>query len=151
MKTPLPESLIKLQALCSFITKKTLAQVFSCKSCEISKNTFSNWSHERDCRKACEGNPVCLINISLVLKVSRPSLKAFSKQYYLKAVKIFHNDQNCQLNEKNRGIRNRKATQPARKDFELLFLFEISSESEILSENHLLTWSIFEFTFWNLS
>ena len=71
--------------------------------------------------------------------MSKPSLKAFSKQYYLKAVKIFHNDQNCRLNEKKRGIRNSKATQPTRKDFELLFLFETSSESEILSENDLLT------------
>ena len=34
--------LIKLQAEpCSFIKKETLAQVFSCEFCEISKNTFS--------------------------------------------------------------------------------------------------------------
>ena len=34
--------LIKLQALASnFIKKETLAQVFSCEFCEISKNTFS--------------------------------------------------------------------------------------------------------------
>ena len=34
--------LIKLQAeACNFIKKKTLAQVFSCEFCEISKNTFS--------------------------------------------------------------------------------------------------------------
>ena len=31
--------LIKLQAL-NFIKRETLAQVFSCKLCEISKNTF---------------------------------------------------------------------------------------------------------------
>ena len=31
--------LIKLQA-CNFIKKETLAQVFSCEFCEISKNTF---------------------------------------------------------------------------------------------------------------
>ena len=43
MKTPVPESLflIKLQAAgCNFIEKETLAQVFSCEFCEISKNTF---------------------------------------------------------------------------------------------------------------
>ena len=34
-KTPVPES----QA-CNFIKKETLAQVFSCEFCEISKNTF---------------------------------------------------------------------------------------------------------------
>ena len=34
--------LIKLQAqACNFIKKETLAQVFSCEFCEISKNTFS--------------------------------------------------------------------------------------------------------------
>ena len=34
--------IIKLQAsACNFIKKETLAQVFSCEFCEISKNTFS--------------------------------------------------------------------------------------------------------------
>ena len=34
--------LIKLQAtVCNFIKKDTLAQVFACECCEISKNTFS--------------------------------------------------------------------------------------------------------------
>ena len=28
---------------CNFITKETLAQVFSSEFCEISKNTISNW------------------------------------------------------------------------------------------------------------
>ena len=32
--------LIKLQKVCNFIKKETLTQVFSCKFCEISKNTF---------------------------------------------------------------------------------------------------------------
>ena len=37
----MPDSfLIKLQASCNFIKKESLAQVFSCKFCEISKNTF---------------------------------------------------------------------------------------------------------------
>ena len=43
-KTPVPESLfkIKLQAdACNFIKRETLAQVFSCEFCEISKNNFS--------------------------------------------------------------------------------------------------------------
>ena len=38
--------LIKLQAL-GFIKKKTLAEVFSCECCEISKNTFFT-EHFRD-------------------------------------------------------------------------------------------------------
>ena len=39
----MPESLlIKLQAsACNFIKNETMAQVFSCEFCEISKNTFS--------------------------------------------------------------------------------------------------------------
>ena len=42
MKTPRTvSSLIKLKgSACSFINKETLAQVFSCEFCEISKNTF---------------------------------------------------------------------------------------------------------------
>ena len=38
----MPESLFNLVAggACNFIKKETLAQVFSCKFCEISKNTF---------------------------------------------------------------------------------------------------------------
>ena len=35
-KTPVPES-----KACNFIKKETLAQLFSCKFCEIFKNTFS--------------------------------------------------------------------------------------------------------------
>ena len=30
----------KVKAACSFITKETPAQVFSCKSCEVFKNTY---------------------------------------------------------------------------------------------------------------
>ena len=33
--------LMKLQAACNFVKKETLAQVFSWKFCEISKDTFS--------------------------------------------------------------------------------------------------------------
>ena len=33
--------LMKLQAVCNFVKKETLAQVFSWKFCEISKDTFS--------------------------------------------------------------------------------------------------------------
>ena len=32
---------------CSFIKKETLAQVYSCEFCEISKNTFSQNTSER--------------------------------------------------------------------------------------------------------
>ena len=42
-KTPVLESFKKkkqLQAACSFITKGTAAQVFSCKSCEFFKNIY---------------------------------------------------------------------------------------------------------------
>ena len=41
-KTPAPESLFNKNAgaACNFIKKETLAQVFSCEFCEISKNTF---------------------------------------------------------------------------------------------------------------
>ena len=45
-------------------------------------------------------------------KVPGPLLKAFSEQYYLKAVKICHSDQNRQLNGKKKEIRNRKVTKP---------------------------------------
>ena len=44
-KTPVPESLLQQSCRaegCKFINKETLAQVFSCKFCEISKNTFSH-------------------------------------------------------------------------------------------------------------
>ena len=35
------QSLQKEHKACNFIKKETLAQVFSCEFCEISKNTFS--------------------------------------------------------------------------------------------------------------
>ena len=43
-KTPVPENTLKTlenTLACNFIKKESLAQVFSCKFCEISKNTFS--------------------------------------------------------------------------------------------------------------
>ena len=47
-KTPVPETFFNKELLkkrlwpqaCNFIKKETLVQVFSCKFCEISKNTF---------------------------------------------------------------------------------------------------------------
>ena len=40
-KTSVPESIFdKLQAWGNFIKKETLAQLFSCEFCQISKNTF---------------------------------------------------------------------------------------------------------------
>ena len=38
--------LAKFQAACNFIKKENLPQVFSCKFCEISKNTFSYRTHK---------------------------------------------------------------------------------------------------------
>ena len=90
-------------------------------------------------RKRSEANLAYLLSI----KVSGSSLKAFSEQHYLKAVKLGHSDKNCQLNQKKREIRKRKAAKPTRKDFELLSLFERSSESELLSDNDLLTSFVF--------
>ena len=41
-KTSVPESIFdKLQAWGNFIKKETLAQLFSCEFCQISKNNFS--------------------------------------------------------------------------------------------------------------
>ena len=45
---------------------------------------------------------------------------------------------NHQLNEKKK-TRKRKATKSTRKKIELFFLFKISSESELLSNNNMLT------------
>ena len=39
-KTPVPESPFFSRKACNFIKKETLAQVFSCEFCEISKNKF---------------------------------------------------------------------------------------------------------------
>ena len=42
--------LINLQAwTCNFIPEETLAQVFSCKFCEIFRNTFFQWTPLDDC------------------------------------------------------------------------------------------------------
>ena len=40
MKTPAPESRFSEAEAFNFIKKETLAQVFSCEFCKISKNTF---------------------------------------------------------------------------------------------------------------
>ena len=46
--------LIKLQTVCNFIKNRTLAHVFSCEFCEISKNTFFTehlWTTVSDIKK----------------------------------------------------------------------------------------------------
>ena len=73
-------------------------------------------------------------------------LNVFSEQHYLEAFleQLFkscqtrHNDKNCQLNQKKSEIRKTKSTKLTRKDFELLSLFETSSEGELLGDNDLL-------------
>ena len=72
------------------------------------------------------------------VKVSGPSLKVFLEQYCLKAGKPWYND-NCGLNQKPRKkYGKRKASTPPQKEFELPFLFETSSESELWSGKDLL-------------
>ena len=44
-KTPVPESFLHKVTGCNFIKKETLAQVFSCEFCEISKNTLFYRTH----------------------------------------------------------------------------------------------------------
>ena len=128
-------------AACSFFTKETPTQVFSCKFCETFKNILKNWSSGRDWRKIFEANLAYLLRI----KVSGSSLKVFLEQHYLKAAKHCNNDKSHWLNQKKRECRKRNATyyKPTRKDFEFLYLLETSSESELLSDNDLLTWYVF--------
>ena len=40
MKTNVPDSPSCRPEVCNFVKKETLAQLFSCEFCEISKNTF---------------------------------------------------------------------------------------------------------------
>ena len=59
--------------------------------------------------------------------------------YCLKAVELWYNDKNYRLNQKpRRKYTKRKASKPPRKEFELPSLFEISSESELSSDEDLL-------------
>ena len=60
---------------------------------------WKNWRNGRDWRKTSEANLACLFSI----KVSGSSLKAFSEQRYLKAVKLYHNEKKLSIkSEKER-------------------------------------------------
>ena len=56
---------------CSFIKKETLAQVFSCKFYEISKNTFLT-EHLRTTASACSGLYFCLCLLTIRIDLSQP-------------------------------------------------------------------------------
>ena len=63
-KTPVPENifLIKLPKVCNFIKKKSLAQVFSCEFCEISRNTFlQNTSRRVLLKDSRIKRPICFM------------------------------------------------------------------------------------------
>ena len=84
--------LIKLQA-CNFIKKETLAQVFSCEFCEISKNTFFTehlWTTAsageflKSLRYRSRSHQTCSIK-KVFLKFSQNSLKdTCARELYLK-------------------------------------------------------------------
>ena len=58
----------------------------------------------------------------------------FLEQHNLKAIKLWYKKKR----ERKRGIRKRKTAKPRRKDFELLFPFEGSGESEHLLVGYVL-------------
>ena len=60
---------------CNFIEKETLAQVFSCEFCQISKNTFSKehlWATASILR---EGRRLKPIEISIISKITKKIIK----------------------------------------------------------------------------
>ena len=71
---------------------------------------LNNWSNERDWRKTPEPYLACLLSI----KVSGSSLKAFSEQHYLKAVKLTTMKKTADWIRK-REIKKIKATKPIQK------------------------------------
>ena len=67
----------------------------------------------------------------LRIKVSGPTLKVFVDKYCAKAVNNWYHDKDRRINQKPRKkYRKRKASKPPRKEFQLPYLFETSSESE---------------------
>ena len=70
----MPESLF----FCSFIKKETLAQVFFCEFCEISKNTFFN---RTPLVAASAGEEILLYSIYLVLALKKAVSEFVSKEF----------------------------------------------------------------------
>ena len=59
------------------------------------------------------------------------TLKVFVEKYCAKAVNNWYHDKDRRINQKPRKkYRKRKASKPPRKEFQLPYLFETSSESE---------------------
>ena len=75
--------------------------------------------------------PECNLTSLLRIKVSGPTLKVFVDKYCAKAVNNWYHDKDRRINQKPRKkYRKRKASKPPRKEFQLPYLFETSSESE---------------------
>ena len=91
--------LIKSQAACSFITKETLAQVFVCKSLFVRTPILKNWCNGGNWRGLSEEN----LEYLHIIKVSESSLKTFSEQKYIKAIRLCHSDKDWGLNWKQRN------------------------------------------------
>ena len=95
-------SLLKFQVDCRFIRKVSLAQLFPCNFTKFSRTSIlKNWSITGIGgleELLSEANLECLFKI----KVSGPSWKMFSQQYYLKLVKLWQKDKNSQFVHKKR-------------------------------------------------
>ena len=67
----------------------------------------------------------------LRIKVSGPTLKVFVDKYCAKAVNNWYHDKDRRINQKpQKKYQKRKASKPPRKEFQLPYLCEKSSESE---------------------
>ena len=67
-----------------------------------------------------EASLTCLLRI----KVSGPSLKVFSERYYLKAVKLWHNNKNHRLIKKKRKMYEKEDYRTDEKRFCASFTFQ---------------------------
>ena len=78
-------------------------------------------------------NPLFESNLTSLLriKVSGPTLKVFVDKYCAKTINNWYHDKDRQMNQKPlKKYRKQKASKPPRKEFQLPYLLETSSESK---------------------
>ena len=98
--------------------------LFLCSMLEcLSRKIFQS---DEDCKNRLKKLPESNLTSFLPIKVS-----GLTEKYFAKTVNNWYHDKDRRINQKPwKNYRKRKASKPPRKEFQLPYLFETSSESE---------------------
>ena len=107
-----------------------IAELCFCAPC--SKASLKRFFSQMRIVKTDHRNSLSESNLTSLLriKVSGPTLKVFVDKYCAKAVDNWYHDKDHRINQNHERVSKTKTSKPPRKEFHLLYFFEMRSESK---------------------